>query len=87
MDFSNRTYIAVREEDLDLIDFSQVVTDSIDHVRKIEDGVFLIRFDGDEPPTLINIVKVQYDGRSYHTREEMLSIMDRVNPPQGLNDD
>lgn len=73
---NNRTYTVIDSVSLTGVTFSEVMETSINTVRKNNDGTqTVLKFEGNEPPSLTGITKVNIYGRDYHTHSEILEVM------------
>lgn len=73
---NNRTYVIINESDLTSVTFSQVLETSANTVRKNNDETLIVlKYEGDEPESLLGIDKVEINGRFYHNHSEILEIM------------
>ena len=72
MSFSNRKWVILSKDDVDSIDFSQVLETSADTLRySIDKSKTFVKYDGDQPSFL--------SGKTEHTQAEILAILNDEN--------
>lgn len=73
---SNKIYTIIKTVDLINVNFDEVDESSIDTVRKSIDGnLSILKYEGIEPDSLLNINKEIINGRKYFNQKLILEII------------
>lgn len=78
--FENREYMIIHLSEIDKVDFSQILEESIEQLRKSVDNLkCIVKWDGDIIPSSIETLNYK-DGSYTHSE-----ILDILNTPEWVN--